>query len=399
VEILRAVSIDWIGKKWYFIGVSLAAFALGVIGYLAHGGFSPSIDFTGGTIVYVKFAKSPDIDMIRSALKPESVGATVIQRYDAPEKNSVQIRIQGAIQGNQQELDAGPREVRRLLLGTLDPTLVGKTELDFNAIGADALASYLKEKDPDNLKSQSKTAQESDDHYNSMARTLLDYRDRTMDGLVNSINDLAKLPGIGPPVVQSLAQGFYAAPFAVKGVDSVGAIVGSDLRRRATLAVGLSLLGMLVYMAFRFKPIYGVAATVALIHDVLITLGFFAITQKEVSLIVIAALLTLVGYSVNDTIVIFDRVRENLRLYRKESLTQILNLSINQTLSRTILTSGFTFLSVLALFLFGGEVLNGFAFALTVGFIIGSYSTITIASPIVDAWYRYSMRGPKRKAA
>ena len=162
----------------------------------------------------------------------------------------------------------------------------------------------------------------------------------------------------------SLKKNFYAGPFAIKGSESIGAVVGSDLRRRATLAVGLSFLGMLVYIGFRFKPIYGVAAILALFHDVAITLGLFALTQKEISLTVIAALLTLVGYSVNDTIVIFDRVRENLRLMRKESLFQILNLSINQTLSRTIMTSGFTFLAVFSLFLFGGEVLNGFSFAL-----------------------------------
>ena len=148
--------------------------------------------------------------------------------------------------------------------------------------------------------------------------------------------------------------------------------------------------GCCVYIGFRFRPIYGVAAIVALFHDVSITLGLFALTQKEISLNVIAALLTLVGYSVNDTIVIFDRVRENLRLLRKETLTQVINISINQTMSRTILTSGMTFLAVFSLFLFGGEVLNGFSFALTVGIIIGSYSTMGIAGPIVEWWYKYS---------
>jgi preprotein translocase subunit SecF len=137
---------------------------------------------------------------------------------------------------------------------------------------------------------------------------------------------------------------------------------------------------------------------VALFHDVSITLGLFALTQKEISLNVIAALLTLVGYSVNDTIVIFDRVRENLRLLRKETLTQVINISINQTMSRTILTSGMTFLAVFSLFLFGGEVLNGFSFALTVGIIIGSYSTVGIAGPIVEWWYKYNLEQPKRKS-
>jgi preprotein translocase subunit SecF len=200
--------------------------------------------------------------------------------------------------------------------------------------------------------------------------------------------DSVKAAGASNAVTAALEKDFFVGPFAIKGLESVGAVVGSDLRRRATLAVGLSFLGMLVYVGFRFKPIYGVAGVVALIHDVSITLGLFAITQKEISLTVIAALLTLVGYSMNDTIVIFDRVRENLRIMRKESLYQVLNVSINQTLSRTIMTSGMTFLSVFSLFIFGGEVLNGFSFALTIGIIIGTYSSIGIASPIVEWWYR-----------
>jgi preprotein translocase subunit SecF len=158
-------------------------------------------------------------------------------------------------------------------------------------------------------------------------------------------------------------------------------------------------LGMLVYVGFRFKPIYGVAAVVALFHDLAVTIGLFALTQKEISLTVIAALLTLVGYSMNDTIVVFDRVRENLRILRKESLFQILNISINQTFARTLLTSFTTFISVFALFVFGGEVLNGFSFALTVGILIGTYSSIAIASPIVEWWYRTIEQKPKRKSA
>jgi preprotein translocase subunit SecF len=156
---------------------------------------------------------------------------------------------------------------------------------------------------------------------------------------------------------------------------------------------------MLVYVGFRFKPIYGVGAIVALFHDLAITLGLFALTRMEISLTVIAALLTLLGYSMNDTIVVFDRVRENLRISRKDKLLNVLNLSINQTLSRTIMTSGMTFLSVFALFVFGGEVLKGFSFALTVGIIIGTYSSIAIASPIVEWWYRITEEKPKHKSA
>jgi preprotein translocase subunit SecF len=180
-------------------------------------------------------------------------------------------------------------------------------------------------------------------------------------------------------------------------VDSVGATVGHQLESQATRAVIWSMLGMLVYLWFRFQLIYGVAAVVACFHDTLITVGAFALFNKEISLTVIAAILTLVGYSMNDTIVVFDRIRENLRLSRREPLPDLVNRSINQTLSRTVLTSGLTFLTVLSLFIFGGDVLNGFSFALVVGILIGTYSSIAVAAPMLVAWQQW--RAGKGKAA
>jgi len=398
VEIFRDVSIDWLGKKWYFLGASWVLFALGVIGYFVRGGFAYGIDFTGGTIIYLKFNSAPDLDRIRKALKPEAVGTTIIQSYGEPGDNSVQVRLATVFEASQ-DVDSGQRAVQKLLREAFDAEKGGSGNADFNNVAVDPVAQYLIQADPDNLKAQSKTIGEIETHYGTVATALLDYRNKTRGGLVSSMDELAKARGTSQQVVESLKKNFYAGPFAIKGVESVGAVVGSDLRRRAALAVGLSFLGMLIYIAFRFKPIYGVAAIVALLHDVGITLGLFAITRKELSLTVIAALLTLVGYSVNDTIVVFDRVRENLRLMRKESLSRILNISINQTLSRTIMTSGVTFLSVLALFLFGGEVLNGFSFTLTVGIIVGTYSSIAIAAPIVDFWYRSVNQRTGRKAA
>jgi len=398
VEIFRDVSVDWLGKKWYFLGASWVLFALGVIGYFVRGGFAYGIDFTGGTIISLKFNKPPDLDRIRKALKPEAVGTTIIQSYGDPRENSVQVRMASVLEAGQ-DVDTGHRIVQKLLREAFDAEKGGSGNADFNNVAVDPVAQYLIQADPDNLKAQSKTIGEIETHYRTVAAALLDYRNKTRGGLVSSMDELAKARGVSQQVVESLKKNFYAGPFAIKGVESVGAVVGSDLRRRAALAVGLSFLGMLIYIAFRFKPIYGVAAIVALLHDVGITLGLFAITRKELSLTVIAALLTLVGYSVNDTIVVFDRVRENLRLMRKESLSRILNISINQTLSRTIMTSGVTFLSVLALFLFGGEVLNGFSFTLTVGIIVGTYSSIAIAAPIVDFWYRSVNQRTGRKAA
>jgi preprotein translocase subunit SecF len=192
----------------------------------------------------------------------------------------------------------------------------------------------------------------------------------------------------GQKQVLDALQAHYPNPIVPAGtkVDVVGPTVGHQLERQALLATLYSLLGMLVYLWFRFQLIYGVAAVVAVFHDTLITVGFFALLNKEISLTVIAAILTLVGYSMNDTIVVFDRIRENLRLSRRESLPDVVNRSINQTLSRTVLTSGLTFLTVLSLYIFGGQVLNGFSFALVIGILIGTYSSIAVAAPMLVAW-------------
>jgi preprotein translocase subunit SecF len=169
--------------------------------------------------------------------------------------------------------------------------------------------------------------------------------------------------------------------------------VGAELRQKAILATLYALGGMLVYIAFRFEWIYGLGAVIAVFHDTIITIGLFSLFNKEITMTVIAALLTLVGYSMNDTIVIFDRIRENLKFSRREPLESVMNRAVNQTLSRTVMTSGLTFLTVIALFLFGGPVLNGFSFALVCGIIVGTYSSVFIASPIVLFWHNYADRG------
>ncbi len=183
-------------------------------------------------------------------------------------------------------------------------------------------------------------------------------------------------------IINALNKGFQGQ-FDILSATSIGPKVGEDLKRQAVFATLYALGGILIYIAFRFEWIYGAAAVFAVFHDPLVTLGLFSLFNREINLTVIAALLTLVGYSVNDTIVVFDRVRENLKLRRRDGLETIMNDSINQTLSRTILTSGLTFLTVLALFVFGGEIINHFAFAMVVGIIVGTYSSIAIAAPLV----------------
>ncbi len=187
-------------------------------------------------------------------------------------------------------------------------------------------------------------------------------------------------------VEKALTANYHDSGFTVQQVDIVGPTAGKQLQKQAAWATLYSLIGMLVYLWFRFELIYGVAAVVAVFHDTLITIGAFSLSNQEITLTVIAAILTLIGYSMNDTIVVFDRIRENLALNRRESLSDVVNRSINQTLSRTVIASGLTFLTVLSLYVFGGEVLHGFSFALVVGILIGTYSSIAVAAPMLVAY-------------
>jgi len=215
-------------------------------------------------------------------------------------------------------------------------------------------------------------------------------------GIINSFDELSSVKGVTPAIVSALKQECNLGPFTILSAEMVGPKIGSDLKAQGLRATLFALAGMLVYIAFRFEWIYGVAAVVAVFHDTIITIGLFSLFHKDISLTVVAALLTLVGYSMNDTIVVFDRIRENLKLVRRESLSNVINLSVNQTLSRTILTSGLTFLTAISLFLFGGQVLHSFAFALVVGIIVGTYSSIFIASPILVFWQNFmDSRGSK----
>lgn len=237
------------------------------------------------------------------------------------------------------------------------------------------------------------------------------------DAIIQPVTDkpdtfLIKLPLAGAEGEESQAQveegrkkvanalnslGQQGSAYEIIGTDAVGAVAGAQLRNKAIAATLAALVGILLYIAFRFEWTYGAAAVIAVFHDVLVTLGFFSIFQWEISLTVIAALLTLVGFSVNDTIVVFDRIRENRRLHRRESLYKTTNDSINQTLSRTTITNGLVFLSVLAMVIFGGEVLRGFSLALTVGVLFGTYSSVAIASPIM-VWWEQRLEAAERAA-
>jgi preprotein translocase subunit SecF len=294
-----------------------------------------------------------------------------IQTFGGAGSNEVLIDVPQAT--DEAALEHPKEQVVAALSGS---TPAGKQDL--NNTSSLALASYLLKQDPLHL------GTDAQQRYSQIAQAITNYRDKTKGGVLASFDELRGT--VEPAVLASLQNGFFLSDFGVYQVEIVGPQVGAQLRKQAILATVYSLIGMLVYLAFRFEWIYGVAAVITVFHDTLITVGAFSLTDKPISLTVIAAILTLIGYSNNDTIVVFDRIRENLKLMRREKLSDIVNRSINQTLSRTVLTAGLTFLTVLALFLFGGEVLHGFSFALVIGILIGTYSSIAIAAPILVAY-------------
>jgi preprotein translocase subunit SecF len=388
MELFHNVDIDWMGKAKYFVALSLALLVIGGISLYHQGGLRYGVDFKGGTYVYVRFAGKPPVDEIRKGLGAEGLGNSVIQPISDisnPNANDVVIQLEQKGEGSE-ALDAGKQTV----INALHKTFGSAALPDFNAATPAALADYLTQKDPLAL------GPTGGPRYTQLAQAIADFRDRQRSGLLTNFDDLQSVPGANSAVMASLRDGFTLSNFTIRNVEIVGPKVGAQLRRQAVLATLYALAGMLVYIAFRFEWVYGAAAVVAVFHDVLITLGFFSLFHYEISLTVIAALLTLVGYSMNDTIVIFDRVRENLRLMRRDPLETIVNRAINQTLSRTILTSGLTFITVLVLFLMGGQVLRSFSFAMVVGVVVGTYSSFGIAAPIVVVWHRF--RGEKAVA-
>jgi len=384
IEFFKEPNIDWMGKAKYFYGLSAILLIAGLISWLHEGSLRYGIDFKGGTNVDVRFAQPPNIDQIREALRTQGLGGSEIQAISsgmsASNSNEVLIFVEQKGKGDEAS-DSSKTQVLTALnamYGTKDP---GKA--DFNAATPSSLSEVLTAKDPLALGAA------TGDRYDQLARRLLAFRDGPKNGLIANFDELNGVEGATPAVMSALKSNYALGSFTLRGVESVGPKVGAELRKQAIFVTLWALAGMLVYIAFRFEIVFGAAAVLAVFHDVLITLGFFSILHFEISLTVIAALLTLVGYSMNDTIVIFDRVRENNRLLRKESFADVVNKSINQTLSRTILTSGLTFLTVLVLFLMGGQVLRAFSFALVVGIVVGTYSSFGIAAPLVVAWHHW----------
>lgn len=384
MEIFKQTNFDFLGKKWPFIMVSLVLTAAGLISLLVKGGPKYGVDFTGGALMDIGFIKRPPAEAIRSALRKKIPGEIEVQE----------------VTGSQEVLiSTGARDERALqqargnMLSTLNATFNRGAggKLDINT----ATQSEIVERLRDPLTAAGVPL--SDDQLQAMAKSISTYR-ISHSGLIQNLDELGSAAGITPKMLAVIKAQCFAGAFDVRSFEFVGPKIGADLRHQAVNVVLVALGAMLVYIAFRFEWIYGVAAVIAVFHDTIITIGLFSLFGKQIDLTVIAALLTLVGYSMNDTIVTFDRIRENLKLHVRGTFRDIVNLSINQTLSRTILTSGLTFLTALSLFLFGGQVLNGFSFALVVGIIVGTYSSIFVASPILVFWQDFAegRRGSRR---
>jgi preprotein translocase subunit SecF len=387
IELFKEPNIDWMGKAKYFYALSGILLIAGWASIIIHGGLRYSIDFKGGTNVDVRFAQAPNIDQIRSGLNAQGLPNSEIQSVSDianPNANEVLIFVEQKGQGDEAG-DASKTQVLNALNAIYGTANSSKP--DFNSATPSSLTAFLTQHDPLLLSTN------AGDKYQQLSKKILDYRDTSSKGVLTNFDDLAKVDGATSAVLSALKANYALGSFAIRGAEIVGPKVGGELRRQAIYVTLYALGGMLVYIAFRFELVYGAAAVLAVFHDVLITLGFFSLMHFEISLTVIAALLTLVGYSMNDTIVIFDRIRENNRLLRREPFADVVNKSINQTLSRTILTSGLTFLTVLVLFLMGGQVLRAFSFALVVGIVVGTYSSFGIAAPLVVGWNRWRGQG------
>jgi preprotein translocase subunit SecF len=294
VELIKPnTKIDFVGKIKYALIFSWALIIVGIISMIAKGGPQYGIDFKGGTLFQIKFAKQVKAGEIRNALKDIGEGGGSVQ-----------------------------------------------------SVGAAADNEFL----------------------------------------INFDTTTGDLEAFSDTVREQFVKKFGKDSFEIRRAEIVGPKVGKDLREKALLAVGLSCIGMLIYIWFRFEFRFGLGAIVGLIHDVLITMGILSLTNTPIDLPVVAALLTIVGYSVNDTIVVCDRIRENMPKMTKQKLSDIINISVNQTLSRTILTGGSAIMAIIALFIFGGVVIHDFAFAMLIGTLIGTYSSIYVACPVVIFW-------------
>jgi len=362
----KETKIKFMSKRWIAFSASGLVILAGVFIFLTQG-FNLGIDFTGGTMVEVSFVKGMSIKELRSGLSKVGQGDAIIQKAEGSDRKYFIKAFQKAGQVSlEEDHEQVVNQIRTALnehVGLRHHTAEElKDDLDINNASQQTLKDFF-------------TANGvSEEDANASAEIIIEIR-KNESGLITDFSQIEN-SGLKKRVVTLLKDKGFLGDYTFLNVEIVGPQVGSDLKRKTTLAAIWALLGMLVYIGFRFKFIFGFAAVITLFHDVLIVLTYLLLFRIELSLQVIAAILTIIGYSLNDTIVIFDRVRDNMQLMKKNNAEEILDASVNQTLSRTLMTAGTTLVAVLALVLFGGEVISGFASTMLVGIVFGTYSSV-----------------------
>jgi preprotein translocase subunit SecF len=390
-------NFQFMNKRGYAFLFSGIIIAVGVFLFYSQG-FNLGIDFTGGTRIEISFRENISVNHLRNALDEVGLAKSTIQQVGQKEgkffiktvksleseTGTKDATVENNVADESEEEGVGISKVIREALLTPEEKEQSATKLDLNNSSVADIAGWLVSKGVNRT-----TAEET-------ASQLDNLRTTNPSGLINSFQEIEGL-GLKSQPLSVLKEHTYPGGFTFLSVETVGPQVGHDLRQKATLATVWAMLGMLIYIGIRFRFIFGIAAVITLLHDVLVSLTFILLFQVEVSLHVVAGVLTIVGYSLNDTIVIFDRVRDNLKLMRRQEGERILDSSINQTLSRTIVTSGTTLCTVLALFFFGGEVIHTFSFTLLVGVITGTYSSIFQSCAWLKIWEQKAFGGAKKK--
>ena len=384
MDFLRNTNIDFMKYRKFWISFSFVVMVVGAIAVFFLGKLNMGIDFVGGTQLTLKFASEPNVAELRDILGRAGLKESQIQRFGKPGENEILVRtpiVEGSEEGAATQILAALSQHYNQADGSAD----------LNQIGTGSIAQLLAASNPDGVVGEPEAISA---HYTAVAESVMAVRKQS--AIFKSWDEVAAVPGLTGKSLAGLKSSAAIGKFSPLATENVGPQVGKELRQRGFLAVIGALIGMLVYIWIRFELLFGIGATMASLHDVLITLGLYAFMGYEFNLTTIAAFLTLIGYSVNDTVVTFDRVRENMSKHRGRNLLKILNDSQNQMLSRTLLTGGTTLFASLMLFLFGGDVIHGFAFIMFVGIIVGTYSSIYIASPFALLWEEYFGSGRRK---
>jgi preprotein translocase subunit SecF len=387
MQIFVNTNYDFIKWRMAAVAFSVVWILVGAAFYLKNG-INWGIDFAGGANIVLKFKDKVPMDKLRADL-----GDASIQQYGKAEENSALIRLPQL----GREGDYAGATVAKLIKD-INPESADPNKVDLNYHGHNRIFELLYSADPD-AKGTNDAAKK---YYADMAQNIINKRSEL--GLFTNMSQVSSVPGVTANDSRVINQRAYLGAFNVLNQETVGPQVGRELQMKAIWAVILSTLAMGAYLWLRFDLMFGFSAIVCIVHDVLVSLAFLFMIHGEFSLNIVAALLLVVGYSINDTVVTYDRVRENRRkLKQRMTLEEQLNLGVNQTLSRTILTSGSVVIVLIALILFGGKVIHEFAWILLIGVLAGTYSTVTIVPAVAIAWNnltgrKHDISGPARSA-